>query len=76
MVADVNRRLAGSKVTGHDVHCVRKAHAVDTDPNFFYKPQFSSPQYSEAFAQWMIDQYRADGGVFQKSRDVGKKRDS
>jgi hypothetical protein len=76
MVARVNKLLAGPKVTAHDVHCVRKAHGVDTQPNFFYKPQFSSPQYSEAFAQWMIEQYRADADFFQKARDVCKKHNS
>ena len=76
LVARVNELLAGPRITGHDVYCVRKAHGVDTQPNFFYKPQFSSPQYSEAFAEWMIEQYRTDPAFFQKARDASKKHDS
>lgn len=76
LVRRVNELLAGPKITGHDVHCVRKAHGVDGQPNFFYKPQFSSPQYSEAFAEWMVDQYRRDATFFQKARDTLKKHDA
>jgi len=76
VVARVNELLAGPKITAHDVYCVRKAHGVDAQPNFFYKPQFSSPQYSDAFAEWMIEQYRAATDFFRKARDVSKKHES
>jgi hypothetical protein len=73
LVARVNALLESHKVTGHDVHCVRKARGIDAQPNFFYKPQFSSPQYSEAFAEWMVDQYRADDQFFIKAKEALKK---
>jgi len=76
LVARVNELLAGPKITAHDVYCVRKAHGVDAQPNFFYKPQFSSPQYSDAFAEWMIEQYRAATDFFQKARDASKKHEA
>lgn len=75
LVARVNALLEGTKVTPHDVHCVRKTHGVDARPNFFYKPQFSSPQYSEAFAEWMVGQYRADADFFSKAREASKKHE-
>lgn len=73
LVARVNALLAGPKISGHDVYCVRKAHGIDAQPNFFYKPQFSSPQYSEAFAEWMAGQYRDDADFFLKAREACKK---
>ena len=76
LVARVNELLAGAKVAGHDVQGVRKAHGVDGQPNFFYKPQFSSPQYSEAFAEWMVEQHKADAGFFQKARESAKKHEA
>jgi Putative DNA-binding domain len=76
LVARVNKLLAGSKITAHDIYCVRKAHRVDSQPNFFYKPQFSSPQYSDAFAQWVFEQYGADPEFFRKARDASKKHES
>jgi hypothetical protein len=75
LVARVNTLLAGPTITGHDVHCVRKSHGVDGQPNFFYKPQFSSPQYSEACADWMAEQYRADADFFHKARDLCRKHE-
>mgnify|MGYP003693746175 CR=1 FL=1 len=45
-----HQRTGGTEDYWPDVYCVRKAHGVDAQPNFFYKPQFSSPQYSEAYA--------------------------
>lgn len=73
LVARVNALLAGPKISGHDVYCVRKAHGIDAQPNFFYKPQFSSPQYSEAFAEWVAGQYRDDADFFLKAREACKK---
>jgi hypothetical protein len=76
LVARVNALLGGTVITGHDVHCVRRIHNADAQPNFFYKPQFSSPQYSEAFANWIVDRYRSDPEFFQKTREAFKKRES
>lgn len=75
LVARVNALLVGPTITGHDVHCVRKAHGVDGQPTFSYKPKFSSPQYSEAFAEWMAEQSRADVDFFQKARETCKKHE-
>ena len=73
LVTRVNSRLQGIKISGHDVHCVRKAHGIDSNLNFFYKPQYSSPQYSEAFAEWIAQQHSVDADFFQKARDACKK---
>jgi len=75
LVSRVNELLAGPKITGHDAHCVRKAHGVDAQLNFFYKPQFSSPQYSEAYAEWIVEQYQADVTFFHKAREAVKKHE-
>jgi hypothetical protein len=75
LVSRVNELLAGPKITGHDAYCVRKAYGIDAEPNFFYKPQFSSPQYTEAYAEWIVEQYRADSAFFQKAREAVKKHE-
>ncbi|MFA5182515.1 MAG: ATP-binding protein [Syntrophales bacterium] len=74
LVVRVNELLAGPKITAHDAHCVRKAHCVDGQPNFFYKPQFSSPQYSEAYAEWLVEQYKTDAEFFERARESIKKQ--
>lgn len=75
-MARVNALLGGSIVVGHDICCVRKVYAVDTQPNYFYKPQFSSPQYSEAFADWLVERCRADASFFHAAREAAKKTDA
>jgi hypothetical protein len=76
LVARVNTLLGGVTITSHDVHCIRKVHGVDAEPNFFYKPQFSSPQYSEAFAQWIVEQHQSDPEFFHTVREALRKRES
>ena len=60
-------------IPAHDVLSVRKAHSIESQPNFFYKPQYSSPQYSQAFVEWMVEQYRVDSAFFGKAREASKK---
>jgi hypothetical protein len=65
----VNLMLANlTTVTGYDISCVRCAHNVDAKPNFFYQPQYSSPQYSEEFATWIVGAYRSDNEFFSLAR--------
>jgi hypothetical protein len=73
LVAKVNALLGSHTISGHDVYSVLKEFAIDGNPNFYYKPQYSSPQYSQAFAEWMVEQYRVDQNFFEKSREASKK---
>jgi hypothetical protein len=61
----------GSRISGHDITCVRKTHDVNQQPNFFYKPQYSSPQYSDAFADWLAAPVPVSSSV---SRPAGSER--
>ena len=73
LLAKVNKLLQGTKISGHDVGCVRKTHGIDGQPNFFYKPQYSTPQYSDASAEWIAEQHRIDPDFFQKAREACKR---
>jgi hypothetical protein len=73
VVGQVNKLLGASVISAHDVLSVRKAHSIESQPNFFYKPQYSSPQYSQAFVEWMVEQYRVDSAFFGKAREASKK---
>ena len=54
--------------------CVRRAHGIDDRPEFFHRPKFGSPQYSDAFARWIIAEYEGDPEFFQKAKDVYRGR--
>lgn len=70
VVEEVNRRLVGQcEINAFDILCVRRTHGVDeTKPEFFEKRKFSSPQYSQRFVDWLIEQYKADPDFFENSR--------
>ena len=76
VVEEVNRRLAGKcEINAHDILCVRRIHGVDgTKPEFFEKRKFSSPQYTEQFVDWLIEEYNADSDFFETARSGYSKR--
>ncbi len=63
---------ATSRITSYDVQCVRRAHAVDSNPNFYFRSRHGSPQYSDAFFDWMVAEFRKDSGFFRKARTHAK----
>ncbi len=67
----VNQRLGDRKrITSYDVDCVRKVHEIGhTKPNFYYKSKFASPQYSDAFVNWLVEQYEKDPLFFEKAKE-------
>lgn len=75
----VNQKLSGGKqITAYDIYCVRKAYKIDqTKPNFYYKSKFASPQYSDVFVNWLVEQYEKDPSFFNKAREnIGGKKKS
>ena len=70
VVEEVNRRLVGRcKINAFDILCVRRIHGVDeSKPEFFEKRNFSSPQYTKGFVDWLIEQYEADRYFFENAR--------
>ncbi len=70
----VNQRLNGRKIiTPHDILCVRKVFRIDeTKPNYYYKSKFASPQYSDAFVDWLVEQFDKDSSFFDRARQEYK----
>jgi hypothetical protein len=66
----VNQRLGDrKKITSHDIFCIRKVHKIDqSKPHFYYKSKFATPQYSDAFISWIVEQYEGDTLFFDKAR--------
>jgi len=75
VVEGVNKALGGSrKITPYDILCVRKVYKVDESKSeFFYKPMFASPQYSQSFVDWMVAQLDADPTFFDNARAAMKR---
>ena len=66
----VSERLAGKRgVSPFEIQCVRKAHKIDeTKPQYFHRSKFTSPQYSDAFVDWIVREFDKDYEFFDKAR--------
>jgi EC042_2821-lke REase len=70
-IAEANRRLPeGVELNPYDVLSVRRVHDIseETRPDFTHVPKFGSPQYSEAFVDWLVDQYERDPKFFTRAK--------
>ncbi len=65
----VNQRLNGRKtITPFDIQSVRKVYRVDSNSNYYYKSKFATPQYSNAFIDWLVEKFDNDPDFFAKAR--------
>ncbi len=70
LLSIVNQRLGSPKLlTQHDIICVRKVYDIDNRPDYYYKSQFSSPQYSGLFIDWLIASYRNNPSFFDEAKN-------
>lgn len=72
VIRKVNARLKGkAHINSHDILCVRRAHNIDKNRRFMYRPYKKSiPQYSREFIDWLVAQYNKDAEFFQKARAI------
>lgn len=72
----VNQKLGGrKKITAYDIYCVRRIHSVDQSmSSFYYKSKFASPQYSDAFVYWLVEQYEKNRLFFDDARKNGSRK--
>ena len=60
LIERINERLGEKLVGPYEILSVRRVHATDERPEFFHRPKFGSPQYSDAFVSWIAEQVRHD----------------
>jgi hypothetical protein len=70
VIREVNARLGEGTVNAFDVLSVRRVHAIseDTRPEFVHVPKFGSPQYSDAFVEWLVAERERDPRFFEKAK--------
>ena len=70
VIREVNARLGDETVNAFDVLSVRRVHAIseDTRPEFVHVPKFGSPQYSDAFVDWLVAEHERDPGFFPRAK--------
>ena len=71
VILEVNRRLDRARsVNAFDVLSVRRVHHIteETRPEFVHVPKFGSPQYSDAFVDWLVERDRSDPDFFTRAK--------
>jgi hypothetical protein len=70
VIREVNVRLGKGTVNAFDVLSVRRVHAIseETRPEFVHVPKFGSPQYSDAFVDWLAAEYQRDPEFFATAK--------
>jgi hypothetical protein len=70
VIREVNARLVDVSVNAFDVLSVRRVHAIseETRPEFVHVPKFGSPQYSDAFVDWLVGEHERDPEFFSRAK--------
>ena len=70
VIREVNVRLGEGTVNAFDVLSIRRVHAIseETRPEFVHVPKFGSPQYSDAFVDWLAAEYQRDPEFFASAK--------
>jgi hypothetical protein len=59
------------KITSYDIKCIRKIYNIDTEhPEFFYRPKYGSPQFSNEFLSWLRQKIKEDSKFFENAKSI------
>ena len=71
LIEELNKKLLdGVNVNQYDILAIRRIFDIDEKTNFYYQSMFGSRQYSAAFADWIVEQYKKDKEFFVKNRQT------
>lgn len=70
VIREVNARLGEGTVNAFDVLSVRRVHHIteETRPEFVHVPKFGSPQYSDAFVDWLVAEPERDPDFYPRAK--------
>jgi hypothetical protein len=68
LVEVLNHQAGRPIATAFEVQCVRRVHHTDARADFFHRPKFGSPQYSESYVSWLLAQHERDPQFFEKAK--------
>jgi len=77
VVEQVNAALTKTQIKSYDIQCVVKVYKIEKVPDYYYQSSVkgSLKQYSQAFIEWLVEEFNEDNsffkGVRQKSRAMG-----
>lgn len=74
LIQQISNRIGIGKLNSFDLLCVRRLYEVDNNPDWFYLSAVGnhSPQYSETYLEWLVEQYESNSSFFQDARKAYK----
>lgn len=74
MLVMLNNSLGnGRPLVPYDIQCIRQLYEIEKKPQYYYKPKYGTPQYSDHFIQWLLEMYRKNPNFFEDTREKCKK---
>jgi len=71
VISLVNQRLPeSSRINQFHIRVIRAVHRIDENGLFAYHPKYSSQQYSQAFVEWLVEQFTEVPEFFGKARQA------
>ncbi len=75
LIEELKEAIPEAQMNSYDIQCVNKVYRTKNKSEHFYqgKVKNSPGQYSRAFVDWLVEQYRRDEQFFRKTRARVKK---
>lgn len=74
ILAILNNNIGnGRRQVNYDIQCIRQIYEIEKKPQYYYKPKYGTPQYSDLFLQWLLEEYRENLNFFEETREKCKK---
>lgn len=72
LIDRVNALARSASVNSYDVQSIRKVHDACKEERFCHHPKYSSPQYSDAFVDWIVEQIHNDPDYVKNARHAAR----
>lgn len=64
----LNQKIKERSITQYDLLCIRQIYQIEDKPEYYYKPKYGSPQYSDLFVNWVMNMYKANSYLFDEAK--------
>lgn len=72
---EINRILdERATINSYDIQCINRVYGIRNKDNFCHRPKYSSPQYSQEYVSWVIDQYERNKEFFIETGKIDRAR--
>lgn len=74
VVEQVNAALTKTQIKSYDIQCVVKVYKIEKRSDYYYQSSVkgSLKQYSQAFIEWLIEEFNEDNEFFDQVRKKSK----